>query len=358
MPAQSEVLVLKAGSEEARSALLRGWIDQGSERIRVVPEEVLAGPLMEIAFRRIHTPRPSRLRAYFSSIRAYSLTATGLPGFAVLVLGLSLGLQPNFGFFSLAFFAALFLQIGVNVLNDVEDHIKLIDLPGGPGGSQTLQKGWVTARELRVLGTLSLVVGALLGLPVVVEYWRALLPLGAIALAGSFAYSSGPFGLKYRALGDLDVFLLCGPLLSYGFSWSAFGSSPAGVFYLGGFFGLLACGILHVNNIQDIPIDTQRGARTLASVLGFKKAKWLLALYYGGAYALLLTGFFMGALPPTSLFALAALPLFATLLIRCNRASGPDSPRLIGLRVLAAQGHLIAGVAMTLATAITIFLFE
>ena len=50
----------------------------------------------------------------------------------------------------------------------------------------------------------------------------ALLGVVAIAALGAWGYSSGP-GLKYRALGDLAVVLLCGPVLTVGFALAAFG---------------------------------------------------------------------------------------------------------------------------------------
>lgn len=350
--------VFDATSADARSALLNGWVQDGSQKVRVVAEEVIdAGNLpTRIAFRRTSDKRPPRLKSYFTSIRAVSLTATAVPGFAVLLLGLSSGLNANVGLFVLALLGALFLQIGVNVLNDYEDHLKLIDLPGSAGGSQTLQRGWVSARELRGLGYLSLALGVLFGLPVVVSYWRTMLILAAVAFAGSLGYSSRPFGLKYRAMGDLDVFLLCGPLLTFGFSLATFGEHISGAFYLGVFFGLLASGILHVNNIQDIVVDTKRGAKTLASVIGFKKSKIVLSAYYGVAYGVLTVGWAVGSLPTASLVALFALAIFGSLLFRCGKASGPHSPHLNGLRVMAAQGHLAAGLAMAIAMGVMTFI--
>jgi 1,4-dihydroxy-2-naphthoate polyprenyltransferase len=350
--------VFDAASVDAKSALLNGWVQDGSQKVRVVAEEVIeAGNLpTRIAFRRSSENPPSRIKSYFSSIRALSLTATVVPGLAVLFMGLSAGFTPNFNFFILALLGVLFLQVGVNVLNDYEDHLKLIDLPGTAGGSQTLQRGWVSARELRTLGYLSLGMGVLFGLPIVVTYWRAMLVLAVFAFAGSLGYSSRPFGLKYRAMGDLDVFLLCGPLLTFGFSLATFGEYVSGVTYLGVFFGLLACGILHVNNIQDIVVDTKRGAKTLASVLGFKKSKIVLSAYYGIAYSVLLFGFIAGALPLSSLFAFLALGIFVSLLFKCRKASGPHSPHLNGLRVMASKGHLVAGLAMVIAMGVVTFI--
>ncbi|MEO5668336.1 MAG: prenyltransferase [Bdellovibrionota bacterium] len=345
----SKIFMLEADSPGARSALLNGWIEVGQERVRVVAEEVLEGPVRTIAFKRVDRPRPARIKALLVSLRAVSLTATALPGFAVLSLGLLSGLRAELGFFVLALLGTIFLQIGVNVLNDVEDHLKLIDLPGSSGGSQTIQRGWLSAYELRIVGYLSLAIGVGLGLPVLMRHWQILVPVRTVALIGSLGYSSKPLGLKYRALGDIAVFLMCGPLLTAGYSMATFSAVIPGVYHLGFFFGLLACGILHINNIQDIRIDTLSGARTLAAKLGFEKSRLLLTAFYVLAYLSLGVGVLQGVLHPAVLFSILAIPFFAKILSRSRVASGPDSPALNGLRVMAAQGHLIAGLTMLVA---------
>jgi 1,4-dihydroxy-2-naphthoate octaprenyltransferase len=356
MSSPRDPLVLEADDPRARAALLTGWLERGPERVRVVADEVLDIPTRTIAFRPIDGPRPPKLFVYAASLRAVSLTATALPGLVIFFLGIAAGLKADAFAFALALTGAVLLQVGVNILNDVEDHLKLIDLPGGAGGSQTLQRGWVSALELRRLGWASLVLGAALGTPIVIQHWRVLLPLGAVAFLGSLGYSSRPFGFKYRALGDLDVLLLCGPLLTIGFSWAAFGAMIPGTLALGLFFGLLACGILHVNNIQDIPLDSSRGARTLASELGFGRSVKVLYAYYLCAYLCLGLAVVLEHVPGSVFGALVAVPLLVSLLAACTRASGPHSPALVGLRVRAAQVHLLAGLGIVMAVGASILL--
>lgn len=345
----TDVFLLDANSVEAREALLNGSIKQGLNRVRVVPGDVIAAGSRKIAFRKVTQPRPSKLKSYAESLRAISLTATALPGLAIWALGMLRGEPIDGVSFALALVGATLLQIAVNVLNDVEDHLKLIDLPGGVGGSQTIQRGWVSARELRFFGFFCLVGGTLLGVPVLMKHLSLMLPIGIVAVVGTLGYSSKPFGFKYRALGDVDVFLLCGPLLTAGFSIAAFGKLGAATWYLGSFFGFAACAILHVNNMQDIHMDSARGAKTLASKIGFRKSTHLLAMFYVLAYLSLMVGVLSSQLPISTLSAFLALPLFVKILQRSYAASGSDSPLLNGLRVMAAQGHLGAGVAMVLA---------
>jgi 1,4-dihydroxy-2-naphthoate octaprenyltransferase len=70
--------------------------------------------------------------------------------------------------------------------------------------------------------------------------------------------------------------------------------------------GLLACALLVVNNLRDIPTDEVSGKRTLAVVLGDRRTR---VLYAGCAWAPFAVAAAMAPAAPLTLITLAAVPL-------------------------------------------------
>jgi len=70
--------------------------------------------------------------------------------------------------------------------------------------------------------------------------------------------------------------------------------------------GLLACALLVINNLRDIPTDEVSGKRTLAVVLGDKHTR---VLYAGCVAAPFAVAAAMAPVAPLALLTLAAVPL-------------------------------------------------
>ncbi|PIU00321.1 MAG: hypothetical protein COT74_05165 [Bdellovibrionales bacterium CG10_big_fil_rev_8_21_14_0_10_45_34] len=330
----------------AKKALWEGFIEKGSSKVRVVAADYFTHD-STIRFEKTRTEASINLATWIESLRIYSLTATALPVLATIAFVSSFGATIDWLTAITAFIGAVTLQLSVNLLNDVEDHLRLIDFPGGPGGAGVIQKGLLTAKQIHKLGIIAFVVGAGLGLPALLKNPIEIFMIGLIAVLGTYGYSSG-VGFKYKALGDLVVFLLCGPLLTAGASFAATGVLSAEVLWLGAFFGFAAVGILHVNNMQDIELDSSRSAKTLASLLGFGLSRWFLVSIYLVAILCLFIATFEH--PQFSWATAALLPsvlLAAGLIKKIFKASGCQSPHLQGARVKAAQLHLVAGSLVT-----------
>jgi 1,4-dihydroxy-2-naphthoate octaprenyltransferase len=242
------------------------------------------------------------------------------------------------------FLGVICLQISVNALNDVEDHLRLIDLPGTLGGSGVIQKGWMSAFQLNTLGYVFLGLGILGGLPAVLIRPPLLLCFGLLGVLGVLAYSGKPLGIKYRALGDLVIFVLLGPLIAMGFAQAVMGRFDLSVFCLGSAFGFLSCAILHANNFQDIEFDSSYGIRTLATSLGFQGSRLFFGILIGLSFVSLASGCLFGELPMgVLLLTCLGLPVAWTLIFRVFKASGPASALLSGLRHDVAKFHWIFG---------------
>jgi len=325
----------------------------------LLPEAVVELPgQREIIFRSLSadSDRPSAFYRWFKSLRALSLTATASPLILVALWGLSTGLQLQWFIWASALLGVIFLQLATNLWNDVEDHLRLIDLPGRPGGSGVLQKGWLRVTQLQKAAWIFLGLGLACGIPSLILEPKLIAAVAILGALGAIGYSSRPFGMKYRALGDLSVFFLCGPLICLGASYAAFGQFHAWAMVIGCFTGFLACGILHANNLQDIDLDRQSGGYTLASLVGFGPSRHLLSLFYFLAWLCLgsLVLFWEG--PQWLLLnVIAGATLTLPLLRKTYKASGTASPALNGLRFEAAKLHLLQCALFGLSLLITLF---
>ena len=332
-------------SDQAQILLRHGHLMSSGERW--VAQQVDAN---QVGFSQMDVERPSGLFCWFKAIRAISLTATLMPALATLLWLSLLGLPINLWIASGAVFAVVLLQMSVNLFNDVEDYFKLIDLPGTLGGSGVIQQGWLSAQQVARGAWVCLVLGCLAGLPALLNAPVVVLLCGAAAVVGVLGYSGWPLRLKYRALGDAAVLLLCGPALTFGIAAAATGADlstlPVGVLALGLFFGFAATAILNANNINDLYVDGARGSVTLAAKLGFVFARHWQTLYY------LLAGFALVTLQQYEQAAIwMLLPFLATPLVLMQLralylADRPDHQDLAQVRFQAAQTHLLLGVLL------------
>jgi len=98
--------------------------------------------------------------------------------------------------------------------------------------------------------------------------------------------------------------------------------------------GAVACALLVVNNLRDIPTDTVAGKRTLAVRLGDARTRWLYAGLIAATFVLLAVG--ASIWRPAALIGLAAIP--AAIPPIGTIRSGAKGPGLIP--VLGATGRL------------------
>ena len=168
---------------------------------------------------------------------------------------------------------ALALQVGVNYANDYSDGVRGTDVDRvGPmrlTGSGAARPSHVKAAAFAAFG-----VGALLGLALVAvsgHWWT--LAVGALAIAAAWGYTGGRRPYGYRGLGEVGVFVFFGLVAVLGTTYTQVDriTWPAVVGAVG--VGSLACALLMVNNIRDIPTDVLAGKRTLAVRLGDHRAR-------------------------------------------------------------------------------------
>ena len=187
----------------------------------------------------------------------------------------------------LALLVSLLLQIGVNYANDYSDGVRgTDDVRVGPMrlvASGTASPGSVKKAALACLGLAAL---AGLALAIATTWW--LLVVGAAAIVAAWGYTGGPKPYGYLGLGEVFVFTFFGLVATAGTTYVAIEELPAVTWPAACGVGLLACALLVVNNLRDIPTDTVSGKRTVAVRIGDRSTRRLYVAMVAGAMVLAL----------------------------------------------------------------------
>jgi 1,4-dihydroxy-2-naphthoate octaprenyltransferase len=227
-----------------------------------------------------------------------------------------------------ALVVALALQVGVNYANDYQDGVRGTD-SDRVGPTRLVATGLATPVAVRraAVACFAVAGAAGLALALVVQPW--LIAVGAASIAAAWAYTGGPRPYGYAGLGELFVFVFFGLVAVTGSAYVEEGHLSALAVGAAVPVGLLATGLLVVNNLRDRTGDAASGKHTLAVRLGDRPTRLLYGALVVGALAcpvgLAVTG------TPWALLALAATPLAGPPLRRVLAgATGPDLIAVLG----------------------------
>jgi 1,4-dihydroxy-2-naphthoate octaprenyltransferase len=174
---------------------------------------------------------------------------------------------------ALALAVSVGLQIGVNYANDYSDGVRGTDRfrlgPSRLTGSGAAKPRTVITVAFVFFG-LAAVAGAILIIHIG-QYW--LLAVGAVAIIAAYFYTGGKRPYGYYGLGELFVFVFFGLVATAGTTFVQLGQVNLESWLGGVAVGLIACAVLMVNNIRDLPQDKLAGKRTLAVLMGNTAAR-------------------------------------------------------------------------------------
>jgi 1,4-dihydroxy-2-naphthoate octaprenyltransferase len=129
-------------------------------------------------------------------------------------------------------------------------------------------------------------VAAVCGLAIALSTSLWLLIVGAAAIAAGWFYTGGPRPYGYMGLGEVFVFVFFGLVATAGTTFAAIESVTALSLVMGAAVGSLACALLVINNLRDIPTDREVGKHTLAVRLGDHRTRWFYVVLIAGAFVL------------------------------------------------------------------------
>ena len=174
--------------------------------------------------------------------------------------------------FAAALVVSLALQIGVNYANDYSDGIRGTDADR-VGPMRLTGSGRKTPSAVKRAAFASFGVAAVagLGLAAATSWW--LIAVGLVAIAAAWFYTGGPRPYGYAGLGEVFVFVFFGIVATTGSAFVQIERVTPLTLLVSIPVGLFATALLVVNNLRDIPGDTEAGKRTLAVRLGDKRTR-------------------------------------------------------------------------------------
>ena len=166
-----------------------------------------------------------------------------------------------------ALVVSLALQVGVNYANDYSDGVRGTDT-ARVGPVRLVASGIASPQAVKRAAFVVFGVAALVGLALAVTTTWWLLAVGVACIAAAWGYTGGPSPYGYMGLGEVFVFVFFGLVATVGTTYVAVERVTALAVVAGCGVGCLACALLVVNNLRDIPTDTAAGKRTLAVRFG------------------------------------------------------------------------------------------
>jgi 1,4-dihydroxy-2-naphthoate octaprenyltransferase len=174
----------------------------------------------------------------------------------------------------LSLVVALALQVGVNYANDYSDGVRGTDADR-VGPMRLVGSRAATPEAVKLAAFASFGVAAVAGLVLAATTAWWLVAVGLASIVAAWLYTGGKRPYGYLALGEVMVFVFFGLVAVVGTTYVQIETFEWASLYAAVGVGALACALLVVNNLRDIPTDSLVGKRTLAVVLGDERTRYL-----------------------------------------------------------------------------------
>lgn len=246
--------------------------------------------------------------AYWRMIRPHTLTASFIPVLlgTFIVVG---QVELKWGLFLAMLIASVLIQIATNLFNEYYDYKRGLDHEGSIGiGGSIVRDGFTPGQILGIaLGMYG--VAAALGLYIAASTSWHLLWIGALSMVVGYLYTGGPLPIAYTPFGELVAGLFMGYVIIGISGYIQVGTVTTELLIVSFPMALLIGAILLANNIRDLDNDKENGRRTIACLVGHRRAVLVLAGFFVAALVGILVGVFVYGVTPWVLLSLFTIPL-------------------------------------------------
>lgn len=180
----------------------------------------------------------------------------------------------------LASVGMLFLFSGLNIRNDIHDHISGFDRVNVDASIKPLQQGWLTAQQASWLSIGFILLAGILAFPAFIfqpELVRVLLVSLVLFFVGRFAKKNS---YKHQHFGELVLFLLAGPGLVSGYQVALGAGIDTEILCFGVLWGFAVLYLVQVNNFAHIMTSSQSRISNTITKLGFDLSQKFLLLMW------------------------------------------------------------------------------
>lgn len=240
-----------------------------------------------------------------------------------------------------ALVVALALQIATNYANDYSDGVRGTDRDR-VGPVRLVGSGLVAPRRVLAAVSISFAVAGVAGLALTIAVGPELLVVGVVSMLAGWFYTGGSRPYGYHGFGELFVFVFFGLVATVGTFYVQVGEVTARAVLAGAGVGALACALLVVNNLRDIPTDRASAKRTLAVRIGDRATRVSYVVLVVGAFAV------VAGLAPGSRWVLIGFVAVAAAVAPVRTVlSGAVGRDLVGALAGTGRLQLVYGVLVT-----------
>ena len=190
-----------------------------------------------------------------------------------VLVGTALATEINWLNAALALTVSLSLQIAVNYANDYSDGIRGTD-KNRVGPTRLVGSELASAKSVKIAALICLAIAAVAGLILALQTTLWLIPIGALSILAAWGYTGGAKPYGYFGFGELSVFTFFGVVATVGSNYVQSGEINSQAVLLSIPIGALACAILVMNNLRDLPLDKLANKKTMAVRIGDQKTRY------------------------------------------------------------------------------------
>ncbi|MFD0827176.1 1,4-dihydroxy-2-naphthoate polyprenyltransferase [Neobacillus sp. M.A.Huq-85] len=222
-------------------------------------------------------------QVWWQMTRPHTLTASFVP----VLLGTALALKYqkiHVGLFIAMLIASLLIQAATNMFNEYFDFKRGLDNEESVGIGGTIVRDGIKPKTVLNLAFGFYGIALLLGVYICANssWWLAL--VGLICMAIGYFYTGGPFPIAYTPFGEIFSGFFMGMLIILISFFIQTGTVNSTSILVSVPSMVLVGEIMLSNNIRDLDGDKKNGRKTVAILLGKKKAIFLLAGMFTFSY--------------------------------------------------------------------------
>jgi len=249
------------------------------------------------------------IAVYWRMTRPHTLTASFVPvvvGTAVVAPRVE---SIRLDLFVAMLIASMLIQIATNLFNEYYDYKRGLDTEEsvGIGGSivrDGFKPGTILAFALTLYG-----ISALLGVYLCIETSWWLLVVGLISMFVGYIYTGGPLPIAYTPFGEVVAGFFMGYIIIAISAYLQIGYVPTEAVAISVPVAILIGSILLANNIRDLDNDKVNGRKTIACLVGHRRAVYVLIGFFAAAILSLIIAVLAFEVSWFALLALLSIPL-------------------------------------------------
>ena len=204
--------------------------------------------------------------------------------------------------------ASLIIQIATNMVNEYFDHKRGLDNENSIGIGGAIVRDGIQPKVILRLAFILFGIAVLLGIYISYHssWWIAL--IGSICMTAGYFYTGGPYPIAYTPFGEITAGFFMGFIIILISFFIQTGTVTANSILISIPIFILVGAILMSNNIRDLDGDKENGRKTLAILLGRKKAIIFLAGMFIVSYVWIIILSFTNNIPFWALLAFLSVP--------------------------------------------------